>query len=420
MKTKNLIPLILLLTGSLFLGACNAAATQAANDPTAIPIVENFATVAEGRLVPKESVQLAFVTGGQVAEIRFEEGDSVRAGDVIALLGEREPLEAALAGAELELLASNLELTAARLELLQAQQANDQLYENWPGTATQAQQALTDARQAVHDSERTLSFRTSTAPQFDIDTAWSQVVLAEDALDKAEEDFEPYRNKPEDSKTRAAFQNKLATAQKAYDQAVRQYNAILDGANDFEVSQAEASYNIAQAQLEQAEKDYSELKDGPDPDEIALADARIAAAEARIATAEGKAESAQANIAAAQAALDNLALTATFDGTLVKLDLLVGEQVGVGAPVATLADFSQWYVETDNLTEIEVVSVRDGQTVSVIPDALPEIEINGHVESINDVFEEKRGDVTYTAHILLDDFDPRLRWGMTVVVTFEE
>jgi multidrug resistance efflux pump len=89
-------------------------------------------------------------------------------------------------------------------------------------------------------------------------------------------------------------------------------------------------------------------------------------------------------------------------------------------PVAVLADFSQWQVETDDLTEIEVPDIYLGQKVTVTPDALPDLELSGTVEYISDLFEEKRGDVTYTARILLDESDPRLRWGMTVVVVFEE
>jgi hypothetical protein len=58
--------------------------------------------------------------------------------------------------------------------------------------------------------------------------------------------------------------------------------------------------------------------------------------------------------------------------------------------------------------------------VLVTPDALPHLEITGTVDSISDTFELKRGDVTYTVRIALADFDPRLRWGMTVAVTFEE
>ena len=122
MKTKNLIPIFILLLGSLFLAACGSAAAQGI-DPTDIPAVTDFAVVAEGRLVPKESVQLSFVTSGQVSEILVQEGDQVAAGDVIARLGNREALEAGLAGAELDLLASNLELTAAKLDLLNAQKA---------------------------------------------------------------------------------------------------------------------------------------------------------------------------------------------------------------------------------------------------------------------------------------------------------
>jgi hypothetical protein len=64
--------------------------------------------------------------------------------------------------------------------------------------------------------------------------------------------------------------------------------------------------------------------------------------------------------------------------------------------------------------------VASGQGVTVVPDALPGVTLTGTVESISDVFEEKRGDITYTASILLDGIDPRLRWGMTVVITFDE
>jgi len=405
---------------ALLLSACASAAAQELNDPTALPPVQDFAVVAEGRLVPNESAQLAFVSSGQVDQILVEEGDSIKSGDLIARLGNREALEANLAAAELEALAANMELAAANLELLNAQKAYDDLYENWPDMAIQAEQNLTDARQAAHDAERNLGYKTGTANQFDIDTAWSQVVLAEKELEDAEEKFEPYANKPEDNLTRANYQAKLAQAQKAYDRAVKNYNALKDPSGAFEISQAESHNSVAQARLAQAQKDYDELLEGPDPDDVALAEAQIKAAEVRIATAEGRADTAQVNIAAAQAALENLDLVAPFDGTIVDLNLILGEQVTPGNPVVTLVDFSQWYIETDNLTEIEVVDVAVGQIVSIVPDALPEVTLSGTVEAIGDFFVEKRGDVTYTARILVDKIDPRMRWGMTVVVTFEE
>jgi len=64
--------------------------------------------------------------------------------------------------------------------------------------------------------------------------------------------------------------------------------------------------------------------------------------------------------------------------------------------------------------------VRVGQSVKIVPDALPDLELGGTVERIKDVFEEKRGDITYTVRIKLNQSDERLRWGMTVAVTFQK
>jgi HlyD family secretion protein len=325
-----------------------------------------------------------------------------------------------VAGAELELASVQLEKVSAEADLLAAQQALQAINENWPQQATLAQQALKDARDRQYDADRNLGFLTTTSDQTDIDIAYTAMVLAEDALNDAKDAFEPYEDKPADNLVRAALQAKLAQAQKSYDAAVRTYNALTGTANDFDLSQSQAELAIANAQLEQAQKDYDELIVGPDPDDIALAEARIAAAEQRIATVEQRLLTGQANLAAAQANLDNLDLVATIDGTIVTLDLIAGEQIAPGVPVVQIADFSAWYVETDNLTEIEVVKVATGQGVTIVPDALPDITLTGSIDTISDVFEEKRGDVTYTASVLLNDIDPRLRWGMTVVVTFDE
>ena len=400
------LAVVFLLTGIL-LAACGGLGQKAADaNATEVPIVKaNVEVVAEGRLVPRESVDLSFVTGGQVAEVLVEEGDVVKAGDILARLSSREQLESSIASAQLELL-------AAQQEALDAQQARQALDENLPQTQTQALEATTNARDALHDAERRLNSLDSPADQIDIDSATATVVLAKDTLDKAREAFEPYANKPEDNLVRAVFMNKLAEAQRAYDDAVRRLNR-LDGliGSDFDISQAQAEVEIAQARLEQAQKDFETLQAGPDPEDVALA-------ESRIKTAEGRIQSAEAALAAAQSALADLDLVATIDGTVVNLDLIPGEQVTAGTPVVQLADFSQWYVETDNLTEIDVVNVSKDQAVSIVPDALPEVELSGKVESIWDVYEEKRGDVTYTARILVNEVDPRLRWGMTVVNTF--
>jgi len=66
------------------------------------------------------------------------------------------------------------------------------------------------------------------------------------------------------------------------------------------------------------------------------------------------------------------------------------------------------------------VRIAVGQEVSLVADALPEVTVRGVVDSIRLVSEVKWGETTYTATILVDEIDPRMRWGMTVSVTFDQ
>lgn len=101
------------------------------------------------------------------------------------------------------------------------------------------------------------------------------------------------------------------------------------------------------------------------------------------------------------------------------MNIKAGEQAAPGQPAIVLADFSRWLVETDDLTEMEVPEIQVGQRAQITPDALPNLQLQGQVTSISNIFEERRGDVLYTVEISLQEYDPRLRWGMTVEITFE-
>jgi multidrug resistance efflux pump len=397
MNSRNIVLIMLFLLGGALIAACDALpipgrATEEA-EATEFPIVvTDSEIVSEGRLVPNENINLSFKTGGQVQEVLVNEGDTVTSGDVIARLGNREQLEVAVANAE--------------LEMLNAQQALDKLNENAGVASAVAQQAVTDAQDAVRDAERYISNLEAGSRQTTIDSATADLVFLKDQLDDAQEKYDPYRNKPEDNLKRAELLSKLADAREKYNNASRLLNNLQGSPSDLDMAIAEANLAVAQAQLAFAEDNYEKLKDGPDPDAMASARARLTAAET--------------GLTAAQAALDDIHLVAPFSGTIVDLSIKVGEQVGPGVPVGVLADFSQWRVETDDLTEIEVPDVFVGQKATISPDALPDLELSGTVEYISGLYEEKRGDVTYTARILLDEDDPRLRWGMTVVVTFEK
>ncbi len=221
--------------------------------------------------------------------------------------------------------------------------------------------------------------------------------------------------------------NSLDDAQKKLDDATKALNNILQGPDAIKVNQAQANIALLQAQLAKAQSDAETLKanSGLDPDKLRLAQDRVVnaqdavvAAQNRVAAAQARLATAQANLIAAQMKSDSVELKAPFAGTVSVQNLKVGESVSAGQPMVTLANFSQWEVKTDDLTEIEVVKVKEGQNVTVKLDALPDVMLTGVVTAISSKYEEKRGDITYTVTIALTSSDPRMRWGMTAEVNF--
>lgn len=372
---------LILMLGGLFAAACGNITSPGGGEGEVTPVptvISDVEIVSEGRLVPRETEQLAFFASGQVEEVLVDEGDLVKAGDIVARLGNREQIEASIAAAEAELLA--------------AQQALDDLYENNDTAKNSYWQAIATAEKAVRDAQYTLDNYTPTMEQANM-TPSEAVEIMKERLDAAREAFEPYKFYSSGNDTREELKEDLDEAQADYDSAVKRLRYETDLKN-------------AQFQLDKAKQDYEEVKDGPGPDDVATLKARIAAAEA--------------NLEAAKASLDNLDLVASIDGTVVEQNLIIGQNITAGQPVIKIADFSLVYAETDDLTEIEVVDISLGQKVTVVADALPDLELTGTVDKIGDIFEEKRGDITYTVRIVLDEIDPRLRWGMTVVITFKE
>jgi len=345
----------------------------------------------EGKLVPLDFVNLSFNMGGTLSEVLVTEGQTVTPGQVIARLDQRERLASAVAAAE--------------LEVVNASQALKTLNENAEVATAAALQQVADTRDEVRQAERYLNNLNAGSRQTDIDSARADVVVLKDRLEEAQKDFNQVERKPEDDLQRAGALSKLADAQRKYDNAERLLNNLQGSPADIDLAIAEANLMLAQARLALAESDYAEVQGGPDPDALEASQARLKAAESALASVK--------------AALADAELVAPISGTLVKLDLKEGEQVLPGQPAVVLADLSQWKVETQDLNEMEIPQVEIGQAAEILPDALPDLSLAGEVDSISQIYEEKFGDVTYTAVLKLLESDPRLRWGMTVAVRFE-
>jgi multidrug resistance efflux pump len=191
----------------------------------------------------------------------------------------------------------------------------------------------------------------------------------------------------------------VRVAQTAYDRAGGASNpqvGMLPTTLDLE--RATNARNAAQARL-------NTLLKPPAAADLAAADAGIAAA--------------QADLDRAKAVLADTELRAPFAGTIVTVDAKVGEQVSPAAPIVQLADLGLWEIQTTDLTEINIVKVREGDTVTMTFDAIPGLELAGKVTRIDSLGQNRQGDIVYTVTVKPDQMDDRLRWNMTAKVSIE-
>lgn len=385
-KWKFSILVVLILLGAQLVSGCQGSTVT----PTAETVSdEEFTPVvsATGVVVPEQWTTLSVASPGSVSKLLVSEDEKVSTEQVLLKLDGEDQLQAAI--------------SAANFELVSAQEALDALYKNPEKRAALAAQGIVDAQRAIDDAKKRLDNLISDADPDDIDQARASVVLAKDQLDKAMEDFAPFEKKPEDNLTRAVLLSRVAQTRDLYEAAVRRLNNLVGDANALDMQEAQSDLALAEAQLVTAQRDYEILKAGPDPDNVAMAEARLA--------------SAKDQLSAAQAALKDLELRAPFDGTISEVNVRQNEWVVPGQPLMLLADLSNMQVETTDLNEIDVAQVDVGDPVTVTFDALPGIEVEGEVVEISPKSSTGAG-VNYKVLVKLAEIPPQLRWGMTAFV----
>jgi len=99
--------------------------------------------------------------------------------------------------------------------------------------------------------------------------------------------------------------------------------------------------------------------------------------------------------------------------TIAEINTEAGQVVGPGSSIVSMADLNAWEIDTDDLSEVDVINVQPDQAVTITFDALPGVKLNGKVLAVTPKAQTKRGDVTHTVKIAIESPDPRLKWGMT-------
>lgn len=430
----------------LVLSACSSgtdsspASTPAIEQTTQVSYASPLNIRANGVLLPIQQMELSFGTGGFIDAVEVGVGETVSSGQVLMRLDSTEAgialkkaeAELAAAQANYDLVAAitpaeqQVAITAANLDLLAAQQILAAIHADADLAAAGALQTFIDAQKAVDDAQHYLSGMTSTANQTFIDAAFANMVLARASLDKAEEAYQPWRNKPENNLRRATLLSNLAQSQQVYDAAVRKYNGLLSSASEDDLAQTEADLILAQAQLSADQETYQTLKEGPDPDQIALAEAQVVNSQARLtlaeiggpsaenlALAQAQVASARANLEVLQVQVDNMIITAPYDGVISRVRASQGEYAMPGEMKVEVLDTSRWLIETKNVGELQIGQIKIGQEVQVSVNAFNSETLSGHVVAISPIAIVQQGDTTYTLSIEVEPTDLNLWPGMT-------
>jgi multidrug resistance efflux pump len=384
-KKMKKTTLVVLLSFALIL-TLSACTAEEAPEPVIVESLPLDYVVAEGHILPAQDVRLNFSARGTVAEILVSEGEMVSKDQVIIRLADQEQAEASL--------------RAAELSLIIAQDAYDDFVRTGGLATADAWQAYMDTQILRADAEREWENLNTDDLQDDIDTAEADLSDFEEDLQDAQDEFDKYADLDEDNSKRSDAEDDLESAQEDLNEAKRDLEETI---RILDVDRAKL--DSALAVEAETKRDYeSRADDGLDPDTKALLDAQLL--------------NAKAQVDAASNALASYELRAPFDGTITDINLEVGQLVGPEQWATQIADLSTFYVETSDLTELEVVKISEGQSVEITPDALAELVIGGNVESIGQSFQTQAGDIIYVVNISLDDLDPALRWGMTVEITF--
>jgi multidrug resistance efflux pump len=358
-----------------------------------------------GRVAPGFYARLSPQASGQVEAVMVQAGQTVQAGTVLLRLAGQEQLAAQLASAE--------------MERLEAQQALDRLDDQTALELALERKTMAETNKRLNQAQDRLRSLSASPSPAQLEQAQANLRLARYRLERVERDLRFWEKRSGNKQSifwlfldKGQFKDILQgldrlhiQAQTRVEHAQETVDRLLSPADAVDLAQAQSEVSLLQARQAESHRRIEILETGPDPKEMAAARKRLDAAEA--------------GLSAAQEALQQAELAAPRTGKVAEVKVKAGEWVQAGQPVMTLMNEGEWVVETDDLTELEAPQVQVGQPVRVRVEALPDLELSGRVQSIRPLYEEKRGDITYTARIALDQPDPRLRWGMTVEVRFE-
>jgi len=297
-----------------------------------------------GRIEGDDSA-VAPKTTGRILEVRVREGDTVNAGDTIAILDDAQV---------------RAREDQARATLLEAEAKGKAAQEQIAVLQEQFEQSRLGLGQSKLDTEGRVR-----QAEADLATAQSELARQEAAYQIAAFDKDAY--------TRLAKSGAVSERQGLQASTTADQQAAVVTASKRRVEAAQAALTTAQASLSNPSVRESQ---------VALVRRQIAQQGAEVASAAAQTQQARAQLAEAEANRQDLIVKAPFSGTVVTRAAEPGEVVTAGTAVVTLLDLNKVYLR-GFVPEGEIGKVKVGQAARVYLDSDPRKPVDAYVSRID-------------------------------------
>lgn len=295
---------------------------------------------ATGTVRARQTATLIWGTTGSVDKVNAEIGDRVKADQVLASLSKTSLSQS---------------IILAEADLVTAQTNLDDLL----NSDTARAQAWIDLRDAEEDFENAYDYRDA----LNYPVVKTQVLLVKQNT--------PYG---------------VVDVPK-----IKTYKTV---GTEEEIANADAELDLNEAIYEDAKRTYERIADGPNKDDLAAA---------------------QAGVAAAQATINMARLTTPFAGTVTEAFPIPGDQVSTGDLAFRVDNLKKLLVDLD-VSEVDINSISLDQIVNITFDAILEKEYQGQVIKVSQAGNIISGVVNFTVTVELTDPDELVKPGMTAGV----
>lgn len=380
-KSTVVTVLSLILISSILMG-CSSKTTTTATTGVVEEVSMSNTVESSGSISAKQLVTMNWETSGIVGSVNVKSNSTVKKDDVLMTLDAST--------APSDVIQATVTLVSAKQALEDAQQSNT--------AKGQAEVALASAQSDYYSALGAYWNRDITQGTGNMITITeAKLQIADNTIYDLKKYYDTLGEVPDNDSGKAQALVNLTQAQMDRDKIKATLDYYKANPDTLDVQTLTADLNLAKAKLEDAQRAYDRVKDGPNPDDTAAA---------------------QAKVDAAQATVNMLSIIAPFDGEVVAIETQVGDQVSAGNSAIIIVNRSMLYVDVQ-VDETQISRVKLGDTAKVTFDALPDITATGKVTFINPVGQTSSGVVNYTVRVQLDESNPDILLGATATVVID-